>query len=169
MANCPNFFYPQRNFLKLYYIKFGPNFDVYILRNPSEFRISNVTTKFLLGRHSWTQFIWSQFSYFKVATVQRDGISYLMPFHIRYLGFFNFELRWDVNSPDVTKYLMSGTLIIYIIWNDLTHWGQDKMAPIFQTIFSNVFFRMRMYELRLRFHWTLFQRFELTIFQHWFR
>ena len=51
----------------------------------------------------------------------------------------------------------------------LTHWGRDKMAPIFQTIFSNAFSRMRMYEFRLRFHWTLFLRFELIIFQHWFR
>ena len=26
-----------------------------------------------------------------------------------------------------------------------------------------------MYELRLKFHWSLFLRFQLTIFQHWFR
>ena len=28
---------------------------------------------------------------------------------------------------------------------------------------------MKIYEFRLRFHWSLFLRFELTIIQHWFR
>ena len=53
--------------------------------------------------------------------------------------------------------------------DELTHWGQDKMAAIFQTTFSNAFSVMKIYEFRLRFHWSLFLRFELTIFQHWFR
>ena len=30
-------------------------------------------------------------------------------------------------------------------------------------------FLIKMYEFRLGFHWSLFLRFELTIFQHWFR
>ena len=51
----------------------------------------------------------------------------------------------------------------------LTHWGRDKMAAIFQTIFSNAFSWMKMHELWLRFHWSLFLRVKLTIFQHWFR
>ena len=49
----------------------------------------------------------------------------------------------------------------------LTHWGWDKIA-ISQTTFSNAFSWMKMYEFCLRFHWSLFLRFELTIFQHWF-
>ena len=51
----------------------------------------------------------------------------------------------------------------------LTHWGRDKMAAIFQTIFSNAFSWMKMDEFRLTFHWSLFLRVQLTIFQHWFR
>ena len=39
----------------------------------------------------------------------------------------------------------------------------------FQTTFSNVFSWMKMYEFRLKFHWTLFLRVQLTISQHWFR
>ena len=35
--------------------------------------------------------------------------------------------------------------------------------------FSNTFSRMKMYEFQLRFHWSLFLRVKLTIFQHWFR
>ena len=46
---------------------------------------------------------------------------------------------------------------------------RQKMATFFQTTFSNTFSWMKMYEFCLRFHWNLFLRFELTIFQHWFR
>ena len=51
----------------------------------------------------------------------------------------------------------------------LTHWGRDKMDAIFQTTFSNAFLWMKTYEFRLRFHWSLFARFQLTIIQLWFR
>ena len=44
-----------------------------------------------------------------------------------------------------------------------------KMADISQTIFSDVFPLMKMYDFRLRFHWNLFLRVQLTTFQHWFR
>ena len=56
----------------------------------------------------------------------------------------------------------------------LTHWGRDKttaicndvshwLGAIPQTTFSNAFSWMTMFEFRLRFHWNLFLRFELTI------
>ena len=51
----------------------------------------------------------------------------------------------------------------------LTHWGRDKMDAISQTTFSNQFSWMKMYEYRFKFHWSLFLRVQLTIFQHWFR
>ena len=54
-------------------------------------------------------------------------------------------------------------------WPPLTHWGRDKMAAIFKTTFTNAFPYIKMYEFRLRFHWSLFPMFQLTIFQHWFR
>ena len=43
------------------------------------------------------------------------------------------------------------------------------MADISQTTFSNAFSWMKMYEFRLRFHWRLLPRVQLTILQHWFR
>ena len=56
------------------------------------------------------------------------------------------------------------------IWlRGLTHWGQDKMDAISQTTFSKAFSWMKMQEFRLRYQWSLFLRFELTIFQHCFR
>ena len=51
----------------------------------------------------------------------------------------------------------------------LTHWGRDKMDTISQTILSNAFSWMKIFEFRLKFHWSLFLRVQLTIFQHLFR
>ena len=51
----------------------------------------------------------------------------------------------------------------------LTHWGWDKMAAVLQTTFSNAFCWMKMYEFRLKFHWSLFPSVQLTILHHWFR
>ena len=55
------------------------------------------------------------------------------------------------------------------VMSSLTHWGRDKMDAISQTTFSNAFCWMRMFEYRLKFHWSLFLRVQLTISQHWFR
>ena len=46
---------------------------------------------------------------------------------------------------------------------------QRQMNTISQATFSNAFSWMKMYEFRLRFHWSLFLRVQLTIFKHWFR
>ena len=51
----------------------------------------------------------------------------------------------------------------------LTHWGRDEIDAITQTTFSSAFFWMKMFEFRLKFHWSLFLRVQLAIFQHWFR
>ena len=52
---------------------------------------------------------------------------------------------------------------------ELTHWGRDKRAAISQMTLSNTFSWMKMLEFRFEFHWSLFLRVKLTIFQHWFR
>ena len=52
-------------------------------------------------------------------------------------------------------------------WGELVNTlGLKKMATIFQTIFSNTFSWMKIYEFWLRFHWSLFVRVQLTTFQH---
>ena len=56
-----------------------------------------------------------------------------------------------------------------MMFSRLTHWGWDKMAAVLQATLSNAFSWMKMLELRLIFHWSLFLRVQLTIFQHWFR
>ena len=42
----------------------------------------------------------------------------------------------------------------------LTHWGRDKMDAISQTTLSNAFLWMKMLEFWLKFHWSLFLRFQ---------
>ena len=51
----------------------------------------------------------------------------------------------------------------------LIHWGRHKIVAIFQTIFSNAFSWKNMYTFRLRFYWSLFLIFQLSIFQHWLK
>ena len=44
-----------------------------------------------------------------------------------------------------------------------------QMNAISQTTFSNAFSWMKIFEFLLKFHWSLFPRVQLTIFQQWFR
>ena len=44
----------------------------------------------------------------------------------------------------------------------LTHWGRDNMDAISQMTFSYAFSWMKMYELRLKFHWRLFPRVKIN-------
>ena len=60
-------------------------------------------------------------------------------------------------------------IIQWCIIQYLTHWGGDRMDAISQTTFGSAFSWMKMFEFRLKFHWSLFLRVQLTIFQHWFR
>ena len=45
----------------------------------------------------------------------------------------------------------------------------DKMASISQTTLSIASYWMKIFEFRLKFHWSLFLRVQLTIRQHWLR
>ena len=51
----------------------------------------------------------------------------------------------------------------------LTHWGRDKADAISQTTFWSAFSWMKTLEFRLKFHWSLFPRVQLIIFQYRFR
>ena len=62
--------------------------------------------------------------------------------------------------------MRTGKTYIYV---SLTHWGQDKMDAISQTTFWSALSWIKMFESRLKFHWSLILRVQVTIFQHWFR
>ena len=77
----------------------------------------------------------------------------------------------------VNKYVAYGAASLHnrpwlqahsILINTLTHWGRDKTDAILQTTFSNAISWMKMFEFWLKFHWCLFIKPQLTIFQHWF-
>ena len=72
-----------------------------------------------------------------------------------------------INLPHIGG--LVSPIFIKITNRDLTHWGRDKIDAISQTTFSSAFSWMKMNEFRLGFHWSLFLRFESTIFHHWFR
>ena len=76
---------------------------------------------------------------------------------------FHFQ-QFSVKLIEVEMYIPTNTVPLH-----LTHLPLDKMAAILQTIFTNAFSSTKMYEFHLRFHWSLFPRFQSTIFHHWFR
>ena len=79
----------------------------------------------------------------------------------------------EITQPPFTKHSLKMTFL-KLNWNppganELTHWGRDKMDAISQTTYSSAFYWTKMYELRLKIHWSLFLRVQLTIFHHCFR
>ena len=78
--------------------------------------------------------------------------------------------RYEPTKKAITHVIsVKRTQWVWAQAGQLTHWGRDKMAGISQTIFSNAFSWMKLFELRLKFHWSLFPRVQLTIFHHWFK
>ena len=69
--------------------------------------------------------------------------------------------RWQLLTDEISQGIAA--------LRELEHWGRDKMADILQTTFWNAFPWMEIFEFRLRFHWGLSLRIQLTIFQHWLR
>ena len=74
-----------------------------------------------------------------------------------------FPTEWD------RKWYLTSTCSMYWLVLYLTYWGRDEIVSILQTTFSNAFSWMKICEFCLRFHWSLFLRFLLRIFHHWFR
>ena len=73
----------------------------------------------------------------------------------------SWDKNWDSHSP-MNGYPSFYPRIAFIAPSPglqiLTHSGRDKMATIFQTTFPNTFSWMKMYQLQLIFHWSLFPR-----------
>ena len=84
-----------------------------------------------------------------------------------------FFIHWHtVNNTTVVFRRLKADALVYFVCNHrqyLTSWGRGKMTAVSQTTLSNAFSWVKMLEFRLRFHWSLFLRVQLTIIQHWFR
>ena len=85
------------------------------------------------------------------------------------IRFIHGKLTIVFMSVGWTDEIMKITITSYERHGALTHWGRDKMTAISQMTLSNVFSWMKMLEFRIKFHWSLFIRIQLTIFQHWIR
>ena len=72
-------------------------------------------------------------------------------------------------SPPVEIGVHPGASVHWMALPVLNSLRPRQMDAISQTPFSNAFSWMKMFEFRLKFHWNLFPRVQLTIFQHWFR
>ena len=76
---------------------------------------------------------------------------------------------WRCFAAYHSAFLLKHGIFFSKIPQALAHWGRDKMAASFQKTYSNAFSWMKMYEFCWKFHWNLFLRCKITIFQHWFR
>ena len=71
--------------------------------------------------------------------------------------------NWCIKTKNGNK-IEAHVAIRRALWNycspseDLTHWGRDIMDAIWQTLFSNAFPWMKMFQLRLQFYWGLFPK-----------
>ena len=79
---------------------------------------------------------------------------------------FRFGLNVLIKVNRSSWYIFDTSYIAHPTHKDLlTHWGPDKMAVVSWRHFQMHFLQWKW----LKIHWSLFLRFELTIFQQWFR
>ena len=71
----------------------------------------------------------------------------------------------------LTPWSLDDFNVIYIsnFYSEFNILRPGQMDAISQTTFSNAFSWMEMFEFRLKCHWSLCPRVQLTIFQQWFR
>ena len=104
----------------------------------------------------WFKFYWNLFLMVQLTKVNIGSGNGMAPNR-------QHAIAWTNDEPVYCWIYVSAGFI------ELTHWGWDKMDAISQTTFSSAFSWMKMFELWLKFDWSLFLRVKLTIFQHWFR
>ena len=79
-------------------------------------------------------------------------------------------VQWIPNESSSTFFGLKTTLVSMMAsFDTLTHRGRNNMTAISQTTLSIASPWMKMLEFRFEYHWSLFIRVRLTIFQHWFR
>ena len=75
--------------------------------------------------------------------------------------------RISTLSTKSTVWLWVSSSVLSLNWVNTLRLRQN--GSISQMTDSIAFSWMKIYEFRLKFHWSLFLRFQLTIFQHWFK
>ena len=134
------------------------NFRIISLSNGRYYSWYNAFSPNVISEAQWNMVCWG-----KMALWGKMERGKMAPFHLTPKGVSfcpNALVRFTPRQFHLRK----------LQWRKwLTHWGRDKMDAISQTPFSNAFSLMKIFEFRLKFHWSLFLSVQLTIFQHWFR
>ena len=68
--------------------------------------------------------------------------------------------RFQKHAEYVVELLFILSTVISWEMTNITHWGRDKIDAILQTTFSNAISWMKLFEFRLKFHWSLFLKVE---------
>ena len=140
--------------------------NIYELLNLGALKLSMSYKKHIF--HCMVKLFWVEFQIpHKISCpyIERCVLNSLVKnYEALYLRACVFEM---VPRPLGEKSLISGLCLFFTntvntlrLRQDGNHFPDD----IFQCIFL-----MKMIKFRLRFHWSLFPRVQLTIFQHWFR
>ena len=93
---------------------------------------------------------------------------YYRPVYFFYITDIHWHCRGFSNNDILVPHVKFGGLFFINRWT-LTHWGRDKWLPFSRRHFQTHFLEWKIFEFWLKFHWSLFLRFQLTIFQHEFR
>ena len=89
----------------------------------------------------------------------------------------DFDLKFNITIKFYWKYQQFWSNIVWTTWTPMSAVSQKAVNTLrprrneqhfAEDIFKRIF-SMKMFEFRLKFHWSLLPRVELTIFQHWFR
>ena len=78
-----------------------------------------------------------------------------MPLTLTWIGSFGIKLPSDSHT---FKWTWCLSCCLHDRVRSLTHWVRDKMDAISQTTFWSAFSWMKVFEFRLKFHWSLFLR-----------
>ena len=88
----------------------------------------------------------------------------------------NNRMKLEGNTVKIQMFFIKKMLVVcgyyhhFVLGSrELIRWSRDEMDANSQTTFSSAFSWMKIFEFRLKFHWSLFLMVQLTIFQHWFR
>ena len=84
---------------------------------------------------------------------------------IRHVVLYCPRIVWDRPDNLFALLCLNGAALFkqHLVIPILIHWGRDKIDVISQTTFSSAFSSMKMFEFRLKFSWSVFLRFQLTI------
>ena len=76
---------------------------------------------------------------------------------------WNLNLNMNISFQECASKMLSEILAAIYFEPNMTHWGGEKKADIFQMTFSNAFSWMKRFEFWRHFYWILFLQLQLTI------